>query len=54
MEKPVGSIADTALSIFDVLAAEAHAATVKERPTKRYKTVPKQGVKTPAAAGASD
>ena len=54
MEKPVGSIADTALSIFDVFAAEAHAATVKERPPKRCKTVPRQGVKTPAAAGASD
>ena len=54
MENPAGSIADVALNMLDALAAEANAATVKERPSKRCKLTPWQGVKTPAAAGASD
>eukprot|EP00435_Cladocopium_sp_Y103_P034072 s2488_g8.t1 len=54
LETPVGSIADPALVMLDVLANETLAATVRERPTKRHKPNPSGRVKTPAAAGASE
>jgi transposase InsO family protein len=54
LEKPAGTIADPVLIMLDAIAAEANAATVRERPTKRYKPNPRRGVKTPAAAGAPD
>eukprot|EP00435_Cladocopium_sp_Y103_P033991 s557_g8.t1 len=51
VEKPLGSLVDTALLAFDVLTAEIHAASVRERPAKRLRKAPKRETKSPAATG---
>ena len=53
-EKPLGTIADPALILFDQLHNEVFATGAKERPPKRVRLNPTRGHKTPAATGASD
>ena len=53
-EKPLGTIADPALILFDQLYSEIFATGAKERRSKRVRLNPTRGHKTPAAAGASD
>ena len=53
-EKPLGMIADPALILFDQLHNEILATGAQERPSKRVRVNPTRGLKTPAAAGASD
>lgn len=51
VEKPLGTIADPVLMVFDAIAAQVHATSSRERPAKRLKTAPKRGVKNAAATG---
>jgi hypothetical protein len=46
----MGSIADAALIMIDALSAEANAASARDRPAKRTRLNPKQGIKHDATS----
>eukprot|EP00435_Cladocopium_sp_Y103_P055989 s1015_g18.t1 len=53
-EKPIGAIADPALTMLDLLTAEANVNASSDRPAKRLKRTPNRGVKNAVASDAPE